>query len=93
MPGRDGTGPMGVGSMSGKGLGLCIGVDYGMYGENPRFCLGLRLVGGCGCRTGSSMGPVVNPVLSGMTHKDMPTVQKELLRKRIYIIEKQLWDL
>lgn len=39
------------------------------------------------------MGSVVNPVLSGMTHKDMPTVQKELLRKRIYIIEKQLWDL
>ena len=79
--------------MSGKGLGLCIGVDYGTYGEKPRFCRGLRLVGGCGCRTGSSRDSVVNPVLAGMTHKDMPTVQKELLRKRLYIIEKQLWDL
>ena len=27
MPRRDGTGPMGAGSMTGKGLGVCIGAN------------------------------------------------------------------
>lgn len=32
MPKRDGTGPMGQGSMTGKGLGICRGTNAGGYG-------------------------------------------------------------
>jgi hypothetical protein len=32
MPRRDGTGPMGAGSMTGRGLGLCTGANAVKYG-------------------------------------------------------------
>jgi len=32
MPGRDGTGPRGLGSMTGRGLGYCTGVNAPMVG-------------------------------------------------------------
>lgn len=39
MPRRDGTGPMGFGPMSGRGLGLCSGVN--MVGRGVGLGLGL----------------------------------------------------
>jgi hypothetical protein len=33
MPGRDGTGPSGLGAMTGRGLGFCSGVGVGRYGS------------------------------------------------------------
>jgi len=32
MPRRNGTGPMGAGSMTGRGLGLCTGASVVKYG-------------------------------------------------------------
>lgn len=32
MPGRDGTGPMGLGAMTGRRLGFCVGTGYGARG-------------------------------------------------------------
>jgi hypothetical protein len=32
MPGRDGSGPLGQGPMTGRGLGVCTGVNAPMYG-------------------------------------------------------------
>ncbi len=32
MPGRDGTGPMGMGAMTGRRMGFCIGTGLGLRG-------------------------------------------------------------
>lgn len=39
MPRRDGTGPIGAGSMTGRGLGFCIGTNAVKYGAG--FGMGL----------------------------------------------------
>ena len=43
MPRRDGTGPMGAGSMTGRGLGFCTGANAVKYGAGPGMGLGLGL--------------------------------------------------
>jgi len=48
MPGRDGTGPMGRGAITGKGLGICAMGNAVKYGAG----LGLGLGLGLGCRRG-----------------------------------------
>lgn len=32
MPGRDGTGPLGMGSMTGRRMGFCVGSGFGARG-------------------------------------------------------------
>lgn len=32
MPGRDGTGPMGMGAMTGRRMGFCTGAGFGLMG-------------------------------------------------------------
>ena len=51
MPRRDGTGPMGAGSMTGRGLGFCTGANAVKYGAGPGMGLGLGLARrrGFGC--------------------------------------------
>ena len=48
MPRRDGTGPMGAGSMTGRGLGLCTGANAVKYGAG----IGMGLGRGLACRRG-----------------------------------------
>jgi len=51
MPGGDGTGPNGLGPMTGKGLGYCAG--YRMPGGYINPIPGRGYFGrGCGCRRG-----------------------------------------
>ena len=52
MPRRDGTGPMGGGSMTGRGLGLCTGANAVKYGAGLGMGLGLGLA----CRRGFGRG-------------------------------------
>ena len=53
MPRRDGTGPMGRGSMTGRGLGVCTGVNASGFGRGMGMGLGLGLgLGFRGCRRG-----------------------------------------
>lgn len=52
MPRRDGTGPMGAGSMTGRGLGLCTGANVVKYGAGLGMGLGLGLA----CRRGFGRG-------------------------------------
>ena len=51
MPGGDGTGPLGQGSMTGRGAGFCAGYDVGGY-ANP----GLRFGRGRGFGRGMGRG-------------------------------------
>ena len=50
MPGGNGTGPLGQGSMTGRGLGYCAGYGAPGFATNGRFGLGLGFRGGFGWR-------------------------------------------
>jgi hypothetical protein len=96
MPGRDGTGPMGAGSMTGRGLGLCTGINAGRYGAGLGLGLGLGLAcrRGLGWWFGRGFGRdfALNPD-SSKTPKELLEAQKDLLQNRINVINKQLENL
>lgn len=77
MPGRDGTGPAGIGPMSGRGLGICSGKNAARYSM------------GLGCRRGFGRYIVGNTVIA-KSQKELLQEQKELFEKRLEIINKQL---
>ncbi|MFA6939728.1 MAG: DUF5320 domain-containing protein [Clostridiaceae bacterium] len=83
MPGRDGTGPIGMGSMTGRGIGFCNVAKFaGVIGN-----LGLGL--GLGCRRGFGRNTVNN--LSGSENqKDLFMEQKAILENRLNLINDQL---
>lgn len=76
MPGRDGTGPLGQGAMTGRGLGVCAHEIRPLYGR------GLGLGCGLNCRR------VFNPVYADS--KEALTEQKAVLEARLEAINKQL---
>ena len=88
MPRRDGTGPMGAGSMTGRGLGSCTGANAVKYGAG----LGLGLGLGLACRRGFGRGFAVNQN-SSKTQKELLQEQKDLLKNRLDVIDKQLENL
>lgn len=75
MPRRDGTGPMGAGAATGRGLGFCSGVNAAGYGAGFGF----------GCRRGFGIIQT-----SPKTQKEILQEQKSLLENRLRIIDNQL---
>ena len=92
MPGRNGIGPMGVGSMTGRGLGVCTGANAVVYGSGRGmgFCRGLACRRGFG--RGSGRGFAFNQT-SSKTQKELLNEQKTMLQDRLEVIEKQLENL
>jgi hypothetical protein len=90
MPGRDGTGPMGAGPMTGRGFGICTGANAVKYGAG--FGMGLGLARRRGFGRGFGRGFPVNEI-SSETQKELLQAQKEILQKRLEVIDKQLEDL
>ncbi|KAA3384521.1 DUF5320 domain-containing protein [Akkermansia muciniphila] len=84
MPRRDGTGPMGAGSMTGRGLGSCTGANAVKYGA------GLACRRGFG--RGFGRGIAVNQNTS-KTQKELLQEQKNVLKSRLDVIDKQLENL
>ena len=88
MPRRDGTGPLGGGAMTGRGLGFCTGANAGAAGIPARgLGLGRRGFGrglGMGLR-GARMGGFV-PV----SDNEALTEEKEILEQRLEAIKQQL---
>ena len=84
MPGRNGTGPMGYGPMTGRGFGPCGGgAAYGgrFYGRRMGLGRGARFGGGFG--GAGYYGPV----------ELKAEEQKELLQERKSFLESELNDL
>ena len=84
MPRRDGTGPMGQGAMTGRGLGNCndgeiMNSDFGM-GRRFNRAKGMGIGFGFGNRN------------AGMDREYL-TEQKSMLQKTLDAIEKQLENL
>ncbi|WP_303862207.1 DUF5320 domain-containing protein [Alkalibaculum bacchi] len=86
MARRDGTGPMGIGPKTGRGLGSCIGGNALKYGT------GLAMGLGFACRCGFGRGFAVDQT-SSKTQKELLHKQKELLQNRLEVIDKQLGNL
>lgn len=103
MPRRDGTGPMGQGTMTGRGLGVCSGVNA--PGCGPGFGRGLgrgKGLGtgfghgagqGYGCRRGFAFGGYNPGQAYGLTDREILIEQKEFLAKRLDAVNKQLENL
>lgn len=92
MPRRDRTGPMGVGAMTVRGLGLCTNASVIKCGAG----LGLGLGLGFTCRHGFGRGFgksfSANQTIA-KTQKESLREQKNLLQSRLDVINKQLENL
>ena len=87
MPRRDGTGPMSRGSMTGRGFGVCTGVNASCFGRGMGMGLGL---GFRGCRRGFGFSGITTNNVIAASDKDYLAEQKKLLEKRLELINKQL---
>ena len=90
MPGRDGTGPVGAGALTGRGLGLFNDANMMKSGSGLRIGLGLA------CRRGFGRGYGRN--FASMrtyekTQKEVMQDQKSMLQNQIEAIDKQLENL
>jgi hypothetical protein len=80
MPKRDGTGPLGKGPMTGRGLGSCNNGDAQKSGA------------GLGMGRSRGMG-LMNKQDSSKTEKELLNEQKAVLQKQLEDIDKQLENL
>lgn len=96
MAGRDGTGPMGSGAKTGRGLGPCGGGERGTrYGAGPGMGAGRSPRRGRGCPgfgAGFGRGVYLDQE-SSKTDKEFLTEQKEFFEERINNIKAKLEDL
>ncbi len=91
MPRRDGTGPMGAGSMTGRGLGVCTGANAGL-GMGLGLGLACRRGFGRGLGRGFGRGFGINQT-SSKSQKELLEEQKTMLQDRLEVIDKQLENL
>lgn len=96
MPRRDGTGPMGEGAMTGRGLGLCESdssakrvVGRGMGSGLGLFC---RRGSGRGLGRGFGRGAAFDQT-SSKTQKELLKGRKAILQDQLDSIDKQLENL
>lgn len=91
MPGRNGTGPVGAGPMTGRGFGVCAGGAPG-YGAGRGLGLGLGWRGGRGYGRGFG-GYAFSDRDGSMTRKEVLSEQKKLLEDRLDFVNRQLDEL
>lgn len=80
MPGRDGTGPLGNGAMTGRGLGLCSGRDAKI---GAGFGMGSGFRRGCRRYWAADM-------VAAKPRKEMLEEQKKFLESRLSVINQEL---
>ncbi|MBN2558111.1 MAG: DUF5320 domain-containing protein [Clostridia bacterium] len=102
MPGRNGTGPLGQGPMTGRGMGYCTGVRAPYYGMGFGYGRGFGRGFGMGYGRGAGMGPgrgfgfggyaYPGPAAYG-TQKEFLNAEMEILKERMDYISSQLENL
>ena len=93
MPRRDGTGPMGLGAMSGRGFGPCNTTNVGGYLNGFGRGNGRGFGRGSGFGFGRGFGGVFSNENSAVSNKELLNDQKEYLQQRLEQIKKQLENL
>ncbi len=86
MPRRDGTGPVGMGSMTGRGFGPCTTSKVVRAGASLGLGLGLGLARRFAGRRNFAQNTAVD-------QKELLAQQKELLQARLDSIDEQLNNL
>lgn len=86
MSRRDGTGPMGMGARTGRGMGLCS-TDKA---QGAIVSYGQRL--GLGCRRGFGRN-AFNNTINPKTQKDLLLEEKAILENRLNLINNELSNL
>ena len=89
MPRRDGTGPMGMGAMTGKGLGVCTGENAPVYGRGFKRGCGR----GFGRGNGRGLGLGANANWSQTDSKQRLQERKEQLMTMLDAVNKRLENL
>ena len=92
MPGRNGTGPMKAGPMTGRGLGVCTGANAVGYGSGRGMGFGRGLACRRGFGRGFGRGFSIDET-SPKTQKELLNEQKTILQDRLEVIDKQLESL
>lgn len=96
MPGRDGTGPLGQGPMTGRGFGVYAGNFAANGGTGYGRGLGCGFGRGAGCGRGSGLGRRRGfgfPGAAqdyGLTDEAILNEEKEFLQRRLDAVSKQL---
>lgn len=90
MPRKDGTGPRGLGSMTGKGFGVCTGAKGLKNG--PGIGLGMGFSHKRNFRKGMGRCLLLNEG-GFMTEKDVLQRQKEFLEERLEALDKMMKNL
>lgn len=79
MPGGNGTGPMGMGPMTGRAAGFCAGFPMqGSMNQGNGRCLGMGRGGGHGRRNWFHATGLPGWMRAGTSYSDAPTKQQEL---------------
>lgn len=91
MPRRDGSGPMGQGAMTGRGVGYCSGANVPFRGYARRGCgLGLGRGGGGGFFRGQGYGFYAAEPWADQLDKETLTNEKQILKQRLKDIDARL---
>lgn len=93
MPGRDGTGPMGTGAMTGRGLGNCTDSHAVRRGVGLGLGLGLGLACRRGFKRGFRGGCNFQDQMAPETRKQLLQGQRNVLKTRLEAVDKQLENL
>jgi len=91
MPGRDGTGPMGAGAGTGRGMGGCGGTP--VNGQYPVYGSGCQRRAGRGGMQGRGFGRGFAGVYPAATQKEALEQQRVALQARLDQVDGQLKNL
>lgn len=91
MPGRDGTGPMGAGAGTGRGMGGCVGTP--VNGQYPVYGSGCQRRAGRGGMQGRGFGRGFAGVYPAATQKEALEQQRAALQARLEQVDDQLKNL
>lgn len=92
MPGRNQTGPLGQGPMTGRGLGICGSRRNASYTNGPRLGLGRGYGRGAGRGLGRGMGGGYGYRMGGYDEPLSPKEEKEILKRRIDELDAMIKD-
>ena len=91
MPGRDGTGPIGAGAGTGRGMGGCVGTP--VNGQYPVYGSGCQRRAGRGGMQGRGFGRGFAGVYPAATQKEALEQQRVALQARLDQVDGQLKNL
>ena len=89
MPGRDGTGPLGRGEATGRGMGSCVTPGRGIGRRRPRLGFGRGIRAGAGLGFGRGMG-FCRPILTEAEEREWLKQEREMLKEELEFIEQAL---